>query len=85
MKKKNGKTAMAAILFFKMSQKMTERKRYGLTVHCEAVEVIIREIQMFLKKNASAGDGNISKRGTTNQSTATKITHRLSPMLTKLP
>ena len=41
---------MAAILFFKMSQKMTESKRYGLTVHCKAVAEIIREIQMLLKK-----------------------------------
>ena len=35
-------------------------------------------------KNMNAGEANGSKSETTNKSTATKITHRLSPKLLKL-
>ena len=35
-------------------------------------------------KNVNAGDGNGSKSKTTNESTVTKITHRMSPKLMKL-
>ena len=66
---------MAAILFFTMSQIIFESKHHDLTVHFKPLESIISETDTFVKYE-NVGDGNSSKRETTNQSTGTKITQK---------
>ena len=40
---------MAAILFFKISQKISKRKHYKLIVHWKLLKPILREIDTFAK------------------------------------
>ena len=41
---------MAAILFFKISQKMSNSKHYKLIVHCKPLKPILSEIETLLQK-----------------------------------
>ena len=71
---------MAAILFLKISQKIFKSKYYKLIVHCK----IESEIETLLQKKVYVGHGNAYKRGTTNQSRATKFGRWLPLILMKL-
>ena len=64
---------MVAILFFKTSQKIFNSKHYELIVYCKPLKPILSEIETLLQKNVYAGHGNGYKKGTTNQSRATKF------------
>ena len=53
---------MAAILFFKMNDKVYKSKHYELTVHCKPLKPILSEIETLLEKKTDAGHGNGSKK-----------------------
>ena len=53
---------MAAILFFKMNDKVFKSKHYELIVHCKPLKPILSELETFLGKKTDVGHGNCSKK-----------------------
>ena len=64
---------MAAILFFKISQKISKRKHYKLIVHWKLLKPILSEIETLLPKTRMRVMATAPKKCTTNQSRATKF------------